>query len=442
MGVCFDESARPELRLNGCWDDLRTRNHNSAAEYFRLLEKLADLSVQQGFPRDAVRFYGFALDMRPDRTDLFARRARAFRVLGDNEAALSDLDTAIRLWPNAALYLERGEFLLETGFPERALDDIREALFLEPQLATVQRLLGQALLATNDLSGALSAYDEAVRVAPKEGVPFAGRARVHLALGNGQAALSDLSEAIDAEPNNPMFYFERAKVFSAGRSIDAALRDFDEALRLAPGFAAALRERGLIRIGLGHSEDGFADLDKAVAAAPTDASMYFSRGMAHLLADAPETGLADLDEAMLLDSSSGATQALRGIALYATGNYDAALTAFELAAELGHHTPDNALWRYAAAARVGSADLSILENALPDDETWPAPLMKNLLGKAALPSTLPDDALRAQAAFFRAQARLAANDLAGAKSLLEDVVRIGGASMILTVARAQLARLP
>jgi tetratricopeptide (TPR) repeat protein len=89
-------------------------------------------------------------------------RALARQRAGDLDGALAEYDRALALGRTSLVLNNRGCALLEDGQPERALDDLREAVALDPENATAQCSLAEAQARTGNLSAALQSLRRAV----------------------------------------------------------------------------------------------------------------------------------------------------------------------------------------------------------------------------------------------------------------------------------------
>lgn len=113
----------------------------------------------------------------------------------DTQRALADLNHAIALAPGIAkLFNNRGLTLL-TDEPRRALADFDAALRLDPLYAVAWTNRGAALFALGRHDEAITAYSEAIRLAPRYVSPlynpYNDRALVREAKGDLQGAARD-----------------------------------------------------------------------------------------------------------------------------------------------------------------------------------------------------------------------------------------------------------
>ena len=93
----------------------------------------ANKAMQKGQPRDAENLLRKAIDAAPNRSDLYALRARARDSSGKFDAALEDANKYIELEPKDAYgYLTRSRIYISLDKPEMALADANKAIELEP----------------------------------------------------------------------------------------------------------------------------------------------------------------------------------------------------------------------------------------------------------------------------------------------------------------------
>ncbi len=242
----------------------------------------ADAWLAAGNAQLAADAYTSRLEADPRDVAALRGRAAAYEQLGQVVEALSDIETALALAPEAAFYyaerarlnaqyglaaapdvladldraveLARPEEVARLRFlrgwailnfaliddrpnPEQALDDLVAAAALAADNAEYQFTLARALLAAQRTSEALPVANRAVELDPAAGVHHKLRAHIHFALGDLYAALDDLSAAIAREPSaegGATLYAERAYVQYRLQRAPEAQADLAEAQRLSP----------------------------------------------------------------------------------------------------------------------------------------------------------------------------------------------------------------
>jgi tetratricopeptide (TPR) repeat protein len=160
-----------------------------------------------------------------------ANHAEQKHDVGDSEGALRDLDRAVA-WSDKspAIYLLRGQILLEKG----------------------------------DLRGSLADFNRLVNLAPKVYQTYLLRARVLQRLERHEDAIRDASQAVRLRPSAEMLN-ERAYTRAiAGLELEKALEDIKQALAEEQDNLNFLDTRGYIYLRRGQYAQALDDLDKAV----------------------------------------------------------------------------------------------------------------------------------------------------------------------------------
>ena len=99
------------------------------------------------------------------------RRALAMARTGDAARAIEDLGEAIRLEPRmVSAYVERGRLLARGGQAERAISDFGEAIALAPKYHAAWRIRGMAQYRAGRHDLALADLNEALRLDAKDSV--------------------------------------------------------------------------------------------------------------------------------------------------------------------------------------------------------------------------------------------------------------------------------
>jgi tetratricopeptide (TPR) repeat protein/tRNA A-37 threonylcarbamoyl transferase component Bud32 len=243
-----------------------------------------------------------------------------------------------------------------------AVEELRRAVDLRPELSPARINLARALADQQDLAGALAEVDAALRWRPDEAELYRQRAALHLRANDLAAARRDLGEAIRlglAEGPSPALakdYYECARLESRAGNYAAADRDCAAALDLDPGFAAALLLRGEVLLQRGRYREALAAWDRylQVEAAPgpevfllrararilledfanlpqeyhqravalrKDPSIQTALGWVYVVNESPKLALAAFEEALKLAPDHAEAYAGRGFVKALQGQY-------------------------------------------------------------------------------------------------------------------------
>jgi tetratricopeptide (TPR) repeat protein len=161
-----------------------------------------------------------------------ANRGVSYRIAGDYNRALPDIEAALRMRPHyAGLYLERGRIFAGKGQNASAIRDFDEALRRDASL--------------------ISAY-------------FV-RAMAYEDTGQPERAKADLSAALDRDVRMvAALYMDRAYTLTRARDYDKAIVSFDKSIEIYPNWPSAFFGRGQAYEAKGNRQLAVADYRKTV----------------------------------------------------------------------------------------------------------------------------------------------------------------------------------
>jgi tetratricopeptide (TPR) repeat protein len=151
---------------------------------------------------------------------------------------------------------------------DRALNDVTEALRLQPGNAPAYEMRAAIYVRRGDSEHALKDANNAVDLAPTSSA-YAFRSLVYAGKGEKDLALADLDAAIQRAPRVAYLYLLRGDAARAKSDITRALADFDSAIRLDPGneqhtAALAWGRKGDVESAGGNFDVAIADYDEAI----------------------------------------------------------------------------------------------------------------------------------------------------------------------------------
>jgi len=204
-----------EVMFSAKFVDPYAQNHPMPAERMAALAELVKTPYwdkkdppELQFRHDLMRAKLYGFTERPDTiarryplsdNSIPARYARAISAyrFGDLRAAVAQIDGLIQAMPNYPYFYElKGQALLEGGHPADAVAPLHRAVELSPNPALIQIMLGQALIANNNVKMADEAVPLLRAAIAKE--PESGDAYEQLAMAygrKGDVADADLASA-------------------------------------------------------------------------------------------------------------------------------------------------------------------------------------------------------------------------------------------------------
>jgi tetratricopeptide (TPR) repeat protein len=387
-----------------------------------------------------------------------ARLWLALALLRRNDlpAAWRELDALIArrpdwFWPR----LIRSELGRVDIDYDRSLKDLDRAERLEPENAWAAAFLARVLFQKNPGPRASAAMDRAVRSDPKSGWIRAWRADSRRKRGDLRGAASDLAAAEKLEPDYDRIYLWRGKVLRAlGRPLEAE-RALTRGLKTCPHFEKAYAERARARLELGHVDAALSDLEAAVRINHRHNSFFNWTAPIVPLDDARHRTLTALSAHAERNPRSARAWGWLGEALTQAGLFPEGLIALDQALALDPARPRLRTWRGETLMRLGRMieaedELNRAVRADPGDGRALAfrGRVRFLAGKAPaavadLEKAVSDSMVEYSWAYFwRAEAKAAAGDRAGARTDAETAVSLEPRRPEFGALRARLSRVP
>lgn len=215
------------------WISIPARNIALSAFFAAIILLLGGMTWKRSsIWKDSVALWTDALSKSPDIPFIYAYRGNARPLPQESEAAISDLNRAIRLQPDMAFgYYSRGYLYARIGKHEAAITD----------------------------------YTEAIELNYEPVVCYSNRGSSYTALHRYEEAISDFTRAISTNPGYVEAHANRANVYLATQRYTLAIADLDVVLELSGPDVVPLYNRGIARHLLGDSAGGCSDLNRAAA---------------------------------------------------------------------------------------------------------------------------------------------------------------------------------
>ena len=335
-----------------------------------------------------------ALDSDPRASSIYSPLAMAYRGLGQNDKA----ETLASQWRNVDIavpdplrteldivlqsglsYELRGVRALDAGDYRTAATLFRQGLELAPPGSllgrSIRHKLGTALALDGDVPGAIEAFEQTVRLAPRDGLDEpAAKASYSLGVllasaGRSAAAIDRLTAAVRYNPNYLEAEMALGEVLRGSGRIEASLAHYAAAVRINPRAAEARFNYAMALVRLRRYGDARAWLEESVRAQPDRPEL--ANALARLLASAPDPKVRDGQRALAMTRQLAATN----------GNTDVGESMAMAFAEVGAYGEAVAVQRdVMEAARQGgaaadlrrmTANLQLYESGRPCRTPWP-----------------------------------------------------------------------
>ncbi len=239
--------------------------------------------------------------------------------------------------------LDEGLVLLERKEAGEALTCFEEAIKLDPKNAEGWFQRGAAKAAMGKREEAVKDFSEALKLDPAHARAFGNRGLMKVQTGRYADAVSDFNEAIRLKPDMAMVYYNLGSARFKMEQFQEALQDYAQALKLHPKHSGSWYACGKAKAALGRKEDAAADFSEAIKLDPKNHKAYFRRGTLYFGMGKLREALADLDKAAAMDPGNPNIRYQRGNARARIGLKEESLQDYD---EVIHLQPRNAMAYY------------------------------------------------------------------------------------------------
>lgn len=163
-----------------------------------------------------------------------------------------------------------------------------------PDVGEAYNQRGLALMAQENLSGALSDFSRAVELNPGLASAYNNRGLAYRRLGKLKPALDNFNHGLLISPRDPDLYYNRGNLYLEQEAYEAAIKDYTTVLELNPQYLPALNNRGNAYCRSRAYEAGIADYNRLLRIDPEYLEARYNRAVAYFLIGDVERSRQDI----------------------------------------------------------------------------------------------------------------------------------------------------
>ena len=181
----------------------------------------------------------------------------------------------------------------------------------------------------------LQAFEQAIKLSPRNIPAIFGRGRVKALLGYISGALLDYNSVIQAKPEIPAAWYRRGLLYFQIKDYKSAVMDFVQTVSLDPNFVEGYLVRAYALMNLGSFEDAAHDLNHVIQFETSVAGeALYNRAKCFYNIQRMDLVIKDCDNLLEIGWVSTEIYNLRAMAHIHFKDFDKALADYELALQL------------------------------------------------------------------------------------------------------------
>lgn len=223
-------------------------------------ELLVNAHLRRGMARQrlgdwqgALADFDQALQGDPQSGLAYFHRGQVRAALGDGLGAIQDYHQALALGvavAEADIRRDLARAQIQTGDLQAALEQLNEAVRLQPERRDLRQERAELCRQLGRWPEAIADYDEVLRQDPQDWTAWLGRGMAHGQVGNWDSAIQDLSRVLQQDPDHREALWHRGQALQQLGQTEAALQDLNRLLQQDPQHRMARLARGSLLLAL------------------------------------------------------------------------------------------------------------------------------------------------------------------------------------------------
>jgi protein O-GlcNAc transferase len=293
-----------------------------------------------GLLPEAEQIYRRVLQAHPRHFDSVHLLGVIYFQRGEYAAAVRQIDDALQIQTDVAdAYNNRGNALKRLGRLEEALTSYNRASALAPKDAASLNNRGSVLKDLKRYKQALTDFDNAIKLKPDFTEAYNNRGNVLLELQRFDEALESYERAIALKSDNADAYNNRGNALNKLNHFDRALASYDRAIALKPNYTEAFTNRAVALTQLQRFAEALASCERALSLKSDHADAYYNRANALKDLQRFEEAIENYDRAIAINPDHAQALCDRGTTLFVLTRVDDALASYERAIALDPNLP-------------------------------------------------------------------------------------------------------
>jgi tetratricopeptide (TPR) repeat protein len=272
---------------------------------------------------------------------LFNNLGNTYSNIGDVEAALVALETAVQINPGLAeSHMNLGNVYLKRDRAEDAIYEYHTALEINPSDAKAHFNLGNAYAKRGWLNNAVSEYLQSLELDPNCVETYKGLAATYCSQEMFGQAITQLKRAIILKPKNSGLYSQLGDVYSQRGDYEKAILQYKKALKIKRNSAEAHYGLAICYNKLGRVDEEIQAYKRVLAVEPDMLAALMNLGNAYFTKKNYDAAITQYKKAARIKPDEGTIFYNLGAAYSNKGDYEKAVAEYTKAVEIDGEMAD------------------------------------------------------------------------------------------------------
>jgi tetratricopeptide (TPR) repeat protein len=177
---------------------------------------------------------------------------------------------------SAPALVKQGQDLIGGRRFNEAIDVLRKAIQLQPNLAAAHVQLAIALMGVGQRDEAMAETIRAIELDPNDARAYVAQGNINSSMRRYDEAIAAYKQAVNLDPNYLNAYMNLGLFYGTTNRFPESAEAFQQALRLDPNNVSALNGLGIAQFRMGQREEGIQSVKQAVRLNPRFVDGYLN----------------------------------------------------------------------------------------------------------------------------------------------------------------------
>ena len=251
--------------------------------------------------KDTVSFYSAAINSNPTKNAFaYNNRAQAFFELKDNGESIVDHESAVKIFPNAGLFYNKGYTEMKIKDIPTAMSDFSKAISLDSTLANAFIYRSTIYDGLKQYAEAMKDIEKAEKISKDKALVYCKKGNIFLHQNKIEDAIQLYTKSIQLNKRLIEPFNKRAQAYFLNKEYNKAIEDCKSALAFNIENNDVYNNMGMIYLQMGDYDKSIESFSNILKGNNNDQNAYFARAIVEQKAGNISNACADWKTALQL----------------------------------------------------------------------------------------------------------------------------------------------